>query len=126
MNSFCLTFEWKTFTVDLASVEFWLRNSAVGSYSGSSADSNYRLWFSAEPTENQKMTVQQHWDSLSEEGENAKIALRVKRDTAIAYATSNLPYLSMNMWSPAEIKIFMNQPLADADKDALVAKYPNI
>lgn len=123
---YSIVLSWKSFKVDLPSMEFWLKNSSVTGYAGNSADSAYTLWFASEPGNNIKAMVQQKWDSLSESGEAEKIALRLKRDQVVAYAKDNLAYISMNQWTPAEIKLFMSQPLTDADKDALIAKYPGI
>lgn len=123
---YSLLLNWKSFKVDLPSMESWLRNSAVGSFLGGSADMAYHLWFSEEPSENVKAMVQQHWDSLSEQSESAKIALREQRARTVAYAKANLPYIPMGQWSPAEIKLFMGQILTYQDEDSLIAKYPNI
>ena len=121
-----MQFSWKTFPVDLPSIEQWLRSNAPSSYVGNSADENQLvLWFNEIVSQDDKLAIEQHWNSLTEVSEAASIAHREAQDRAVKYATDNLAYKPLAQWVPAEIKIFIKQPLSSQDREDLLVLYPN-
>jgi hypothetical protein len=122
---YTIDLKWKEFKVDLASFALWLASN-IPQYAGMSANSVCQIHCSTEPSEDDKLALEQYWNALTEAGENAKIEAREKIERAVKFAESNLPYKTMSTWAPAEIKLFMKQPLSLQDKADLLAIYPNV
>lgn len=115
--------EWKPFKAHLPELESWMRSN-FPTYVGNSADACLTLWFSEEPDQDTKDLVAMQWDSLVDVDEAAKVQLLQDRETAVIAAKENIVNLTWNQLTIAERKIILNQPLTDADKDALLVKYP--
>lgn len=122
-----IQYTWKSFKVDLPALDLWLTSNAPASYDGMSADPNgLIIWFTEVIDLNDKLGIEQYWNSLTQAGESAKIEERERLDRAVAYAIENLPYKPLAQWAPAEMKIFMRQPLTYQDRLDLSALYPNV
>lgn len=119
------TFSWKEFLIDLENMHSYLR-AALQNYSGMSAGADLQIHFSAAPSSQDLMRVQQYLDSLTKDGEAAKIAYRQKLERTVAYAYSNLPYVDFAQMIAAEKKLFLKQDLTLAEKVTLLQKYPNV
>lgn len=117
--------EWKSFKVYLPEIHAWAKMECGPEYAGMSANSVLELHFVEEPTQEILDKIEQKWDSLAEEAEAAKFDFDAKAERAIQAAKEAILIADFSQMTPAERKIWMNQPLSDDDKSALVAKYPN-
>jgi len=126
MNTFSMEFNWKAFDVDLYDFSLFAQSNSDNKFAGMSADSKLTLWFTEMPSEQKIMSIQQHWESLSESAEAAKIEYRDKLERAAKHASDQLPYVDFASMIPAEKKIFMNRSLSRQDKEDLLVKYPNV
>jgi len=115
---------WHEFRVHLSSLNDWLLANAGEGYKGMSADSKITFWFEEEPTAEVVIAIDAYWDSLTEEGEAAKFALDAEREAAVLEARDALLTADLTTLTVAERKLFMNMPITDEDRDALLAKYP--
>lgn len=121
---FSIVKEWKSYRVYLSTLHTWLQDNAGEGYKGCSADSVLTLWFELEPTEEIRSAIDAKWDALVEAEEVAKFTLDTNRNAAILSAKDALLASDFNSLIPAERKVWMNVPLTDEDKDALLAKFP--
>lgn len=105
---YSMRLNWKEFNVDLKAMETWFKAQSED-YKGNSADSALTLWFENEPSDEIKEAIQEKWDGLSEESEEAvsyksRDAERAEDDAAkaaaLATARSKLQALGL---SDAEI-----------------------
>ena len=116
--------EWKSYKVHLPVLEAWFKANAGEGYKGNSADVVLTLWFDNEPSVEIKSAVDAQWDSLTEEGEAAKILLYENRNKVVEAAKAALLTATFDSLIPAERKLLMNVALTDDDRDALLVKYP--
>jgi len=121
---FSIVKEWKSYKVHLLVFEAWLKANAGEGYKGNSADVVLTLWFDNEPSVEIKSAVDAQWDSLTEEGEAAKILLYENRNKVVEAAKAALLTATFDSLIPAERKLLMNVALTDDDRDALLVKYP--
>lgn len=120
-----LKLSWKPFKVHMPAAEAYFRGACGYSYVGNSAtESELTLWFSEKPSEQVELLALSFWDSLSEKAESAKIEHAKKLAKAEALARENIINVDFPDMIVAEKKIFMNRPLTDEDREALLAKYP--
>ena len=113
--------EWK---VSLSSFEDWARSS-FPSYVGNSADANgLTLWFAETVTEEERELIDLEWNDLDKATEEMKIQIPIKIEAAIVAAKAGIVSQSWNQLISAERKLVLNLPLTDADKTALLNKYP--
>ena len=119
-----IVYSWKSYKVHLPVLEAWLKANTGEGYKGNSADASLTLWFEDEPSEEIKTAVDAQWDSLTEEGEAAKILLYENRNKAVDAARAALLTATFDSLIPAERKLWMNAALTDEDKDALLVKFP--
>jgi hypothetical protein len=68
---FKLELEWKSFNLNLASIESWMKANAGPSYCGNQAHSKLELWFTEEPSQEAKDAILAHWEGLTEESPEA-------------------------------------------------------
>lgn len=127
---YSIQYEWKLdedgniWNIDLPSFEAWLRVNAGSLYSGNSADAKFTLWFTEEPSEDIKDLIDLQWASTAADEEIAKIKRTADKEKAVAEARLSVPSQNWDSLIAAERKIIMNQALTEADKTALLAKYP--
>jgi hypothetical protein len=127
MNAFTLTFNWKSFKVDLSDLYKWFQSNAGTLFDGFVTDKNsITIVFKSKPSQSIQEKVQQKWDSLSEGEEKSKTDHYNKREKAIKMATEKLPYISLGEMLPAEKKLFMRMGLTEEDKEDLLKKYPQV
>jgi hypothetical protein len=122
---YTMQLNWKEFSVDIKSLDTWLKSNGQ-SYLGISANSSCEIHFASEPSDIIKSRIQQHWSSLNQTDEQGKIANREKLDRTVRHAKENLPYIDFAQMTVAEKKIFMGINLEQQDQEALVLKYPNV
>ena len=116
--------QWLEFRIYLPDLEAWLKALGGDNYKGLSADYALTMWFSEEPTEQQKTDIDAQWDGLSEEGETAKWTQYDNRNKAVEAAKLNLLTAAFDTLLPAERKLLLAMTLTDEDKDSLVTKFP--
>jgi hypothetical protein len=116
--------EWKSYRVYLPDLASWLTTNIGENYKGLSADYALTMWFEEEPTEQQKTDLTSSWDALTEEGEAAKWTLFDNRNAAVEAARTGLLTAAFDDLIAAERKIMLGMLLTDADKDALLVKFP--
>ena len=121
---FSIEKQWKEHLVDLPALVVWLKANVGTFYIGLSADLKLTLHFSEEPIQADKDAIDAHWDSLDESGEDTKIAEREDKDAAELDAKAALSGQNWDDLLPAERKMVLGQDLDDADRDALLTKYP--
>lgn len=97
---FTLELEWQAFNIDLAAMETWFKANAGADYCGSSADTNLKLHFTAEPTQAIKDAIQTKWDSLTEISDEAVsyksyTTLSSEKETAKASGKAKLAALGL-------------------------------
>lgn len=104
--------DWKEFNLDLNTIQTWMKANAGDDFAGCSADTSLRLHFTAEPSDEIKETIQDHWDNLSEESDEATAymsqedratAAATARASAIASATAKLETLGLSAQEIAAI-----------------------
>lgn len=123
---FNMKFDWKEFRIYLPSLDAWLRGN-ISHYVGNSAGANLVLHFSQTISVDDQVIVGQYFtDSLDEAGETAKFEHVRKLDLAIAESTAAIPNLEWDQMLPSERKIMMRSVLSDADKEAILVKYPQV
>lgn len=66
-----LELQWKAFNVDLEAVEAKMKNDFPETYKGNQAFNGLELWFSELPSEEEQEAIQQWWEGLSEESDEA-------------------------------------------------------
>jgi hypothetical protein len=69
---FCMELDWKSFNVDMNSVEAWMKANAGDQYAGNCAGAKLQLWFLEEPAQDVKDAINAHWDALDESSDEAK------------------------------------------------------
>jgi hypothetical protein len=116
--------DWHEFNVFLPSLHTWLEDNAGTSYCGMSADVNLRIHFEEQPGYEIEGAIDMEWDSLTEEGEAAKWAHYNDLNAAEAEARDAILTMDWNDMIAAERKIAMNRALLEADREALLVKYP--
>lgn len=121
---YTIDLQWKEYRVDLEDFARWLRSN-IPNYIGMSANAICQIHTSEEPTIQDRLALEEYWNSVTEESETEKIVHREALDRAVKYATDNLPYKPLAQWAPAEIKIFIKQPLSLEDREGLYALYPS-
>lgn len=65
--------EWKQFSLDLNSVETWMKSNVGEGYRGNSADYCLHLWFEEEPSQEVKDAVASYWEGLTSESNEAAV-----------------------------------------------------
>lgn len=83
------------------------------------------MWFTEEPSEEQKTAIDAQWDGLTEQGEAAKWTLYDQRNAAVEEARVGLLTASFNDLIAAERKMLLGMPLTSEDLDALLVKFPS-
>lgn len=121
-----INLEWKSFKVFLPDVSAWARMECGEHFCGISANSKLELHFTDKPSDLVEQKVISMWDQMSEALEASKLDSEAHKIKAQKYALDNLPYADFNSLIPAEKKLWMSQPLTESDRNALVAKYPNL
>lgn len=121
---FAIVKEWQSFQIHLPVLEAWLKANAGEHYTGNSADISFTMWFSEEPSEGIKSAITAQWESLTEQGEAAKITLYENRNKAVEDAKVALLTALFDDLIVAERKLILNLPLTTDDLDALLVKYP--
>jgi hypothetical protein len=88
---FCMELDWKSFNVDMNTVEAWMKANAGDKYCGNCASAKLQLWFLEEPTQDVKDAINAHWEALdetSDEAKNYKTAEERKAEEAAASAAA--------------------------------------
>lgn len=97
---FALELDWKSFNLNLASVETWLRSNAGDQYTGNSADAKLNLWFQEEPSQEIKDAIQAYWDGLEEDSAEAsdyKSQEQVKADVEAKKSSAKAKLLALGL-----------------------------
>jgi hypothetical protein len=121
---FSIVKNWKEYRVYLGEFSAVVKDIAGENYKGMSADYKMTLWFEEEPSAENISAIDAAWEALTEEAEAAKFKLDADRAAAVAAAKEALLTADFADLIPAERKIWMNVALSDADRDAILAKYP--
>ncbi len=113
---FSMHLAWKGFSLDLPSIELWLRANAGEFYVGNSADEGLTLWFSEQPDQADLDAVQAYWDALDEESDEASNYVS-KEDIVAAISTlkAGIPAKAWDDMSVAERKIVLGQMPTNAE-----------
>jgi len=89
---FCIDLEWKSFPIDLNTVETWIKtNHAEDGYCGNSAGKTLQLWFLNNLTDEQVAQVKEYYAAITEtsdETKNYKTAMQ--RQAAQAASSASL------------------------------------
>ena len=123
---FSIVKEWKEYRVHLSTLHAWLLANAGEGYKGCSADSSLTMWFDPEPSEEIKTAIDVAWDAIVEVDEVAKFKLDSDRAAAVEDARVGLLTAAFDDLIPAERKILLGLTLSDADKDAILVKFPQV
>lgn len=123
-----MIFQWKSFLIDLPSLEVWLK-SQFPSFIGLRGTSTLAIRFAVAMTPEQKATVQEHLDALTESGEAAKRALPSRKRGATGKLKEQIDFenavkafistKSLTELSVAERKLFMGAQLSNTEYDTL-------
>lgn len=68
---YSIELEWKSFNIDLNTVETWMRANAGEHYCGNQAGDKLTLWFLQEPDQTEKDAISTYWEALDEESDEA-------------------------------------------------------
>lgn len=68
---FMIPLEWKEFSVNLQSVDTWMKANAGDQYCGNQAHGRLELWFLEEPSQDAKDAIAAYWDALHEDSAEA-------------------------------------------------------
>jgi len=79
--------QWREFNIDLLAVDTKMRADYPTKYSGNQASSFLELYFSEEPTEEEKAAIQSYWDGLTDQ--SAEV-LSYRTQASIKEAIDNL------------------------------------
>lgn len=62
---YSMILDWKEFSINLDYIESFLKDKFAEIYAGNSANQqNFILWFSEDPSEDQKKAIYEYWDSI--------------------------------------------------------------
>ena len=89
-----------------------------------SANSSLQIHFEEQPGYEIEGAIDAMWDAITEVGEAAKWTHSEALASAETDARESVLTADWNDMIPAERKIAMNRALTDADKEALLVKYP--
>lgn len=123
---FDIRLEWKTFPIDCADFNRWLKSNAGEHYDGISSDYALTIHFKQEPSEQVKATIQGYWDALQAHSELSKREHHARLQRAENAARVGLPYQAWDQMKASERKMLMNSPLSDEDREELLQKYPQV
>lgn len=65
-----IALEWKAFNLDCNIVRDWAKAN-LANCSGASANSKFEVHFTEQPTEDDRAALELHWESMTEESEEA-------------------------------------------------------
>ena len=105
---------WHPFSVNLASVETWVKANTTD-YVGNSSDTDLTLHFTSEPDEAAKAAVRAYWEALTAESPEA-VAYMPQADIVAAIAAARLDAVAKpwDSLSVAQKKLLMGlTPSAD-------------
>jgi hypothetical protein len=68
---FSMKLDWKEINIDMNVVEAWLRANAGEHYCGNAAHTHLDLYFSEEPSQEEKDAILAYWEALDEESDEA-------------------------------------------------------
>jgi hypothetical protein len=91
---------WKEFNINLGDLETWLKTNAGEHYCGNSAHSCLELWFLEEPSEEIKEAIQDKWDLLDEESDEAvsyKSNAELRAEAEVKKASGRAKLLSLGL-----------------------------
>ena len=84
---YSIDLQWLDFSVDLRTVEAWMRANAGADYCGNSADNDLTLWFNNEPSDDIKAAIQAYWSGLTNASPEATNYQTAEQIAAAAAAT---------------------------------------
>lgn len=94
-----LTLQWKEFNVDLRALDAQLRQD-YASYVGNQAHNVLELWFSEEPSEQEKADIQAYWDGLvdqSAEAQSYQSAADIEADRVAKAASGRAKLIALGL-----------------------------
>ena len=118
-----ISIPWRSYKIHLPNLYIYLKSYGAPHYCGLSAGNELTIHFTEEPSQQCKDLIQMHLDTITDASENAKIDLYNNREAVVLLAKESILTSDITSWIPAERKIFMDLPLTNADKDALLTKF---
>lgn len=112
---YSMKFDWKSHPINLSAVDQLLR-SIYPAYVGDSADSALTLWFSEEPSEEDKVAIIAYWEGISE-ASNEAISYRSQSNiqAQIDLLKAGLVNKTWDAMSPIERKLVMGMTFEVAE-----------
>lgn len=120
-----ITLDWKTFKVDLPSLEAYLRNKYTKYVGNQAKESGLDLYFSDTLTDTERTDIIAYYDSLTEAEETRKCNLGSRKPWDVKKAKLDEIKLGMigkakSAYTSIEQKIDLGLDLTDADWDTLL------
>lgn len=112
---YSIRFEWKSFNLNLGLIDAYLKSQIADLYAGNSADTGLTMWFTGEPTDEQKVSVQAYWDSITEESDEANYVSSSQITARIAELKDGLTSKSWDEMSIAERKLVTSQNVSNTE-----------
>jgi hypothetical protein len=109
---FKIDLQWLAFSVNLETVDEWMKALAGSNYVGNSADHDLTLWFKEEPTEEIKGDIAAYWEALTpsspeatgyQSADQIKASAATTKAAALLSATSKLSALGLTSGEIAAI-----------------------
>jgi len=113
---YSISFEWKNFSVNLTTLDAWLRANAGPHYAGNSADIKLTLWFTEDPGPAVVTACEQYWDAIDVNSTEATtyVSSQAVKD-AVAGLKVDLHTKTWAAMSTAERKIVIGQTPTNAE-----------
>jgi hypothetical protein len=112
---YSIRFEWKSFSLNLVAIETQLKQISTD-YCGNSADIGLTLWFTEEPSDETKSSIQSYWEGLSEASDEATSYVAADTITArIAELKAGMLTKSWDEMSQTERKLMLNQSVSNSE-----------
>lgn len=107
--------EWKEFSVSLLPIETYFI-ATYPNYRGNSADTALTLWFSEEPTDEDKTAIQAYWDGILVDSTEATSYVSSQQVTdRIAELKTGLLAKAWDAMTTAERKIIVGAAVSNAE-----------
>lgn len=113
---FIIELEWKEFSVDLDTIQKWLKNNAGPEFEGLAADDKLKIVFTSKPADAVVNAIKNRWNNLTAQSTEAT---RYMNATAYQTAVKNLkeqalalPYDSLTL---AQRKLLFGMPVTRDD-----------
>lgn len=106
---------WKEFSVSILAIETYFI-ATYPNYRGNSADIALTLWFSEEPTDEDKSAIQAYWDGILVDSVEATSYVSAQQVTArIAELKAGLIAKSWDAMDAVERKLVLQLPVSNAE-----------